>query len=330
VRQQGLDAVDDPTNVDPTVARSRLRSDVVPVLEAIRSGFRSSAARSMDLLGEAADVLAEVAVADLAACTAGAPAGLLRLDRLAALSPARRQLVVRRWLEAAGAPVPSRARGREIIAQALSARADARVAVRLGEHEVRRHRQYLLVQSRNGAPDDPQHLAFTWRGEPEVALPGWGGVLRFTPVTDGPGVPAAWLAEAPLSVRPRTGGERLKPHALRPSRTLKRLFQDAGVPEFRRAGLPLLWRADELVFVAGLGSDVRLLDDDGARVTVAFEADAPLIALQLAEAPAPAPRARRGTAGRGKVAAAATAASAASKAGASSRRPTRSARGPAD
>ena len=120
-----------------------------------------------------------------------------------------------------------------------------------------------------------------WQGEDEVSLPEWGGVLRFEPAgeaTRGEGFDPDWLRAQPLAVRVRGGGERFKPHPTRPSKTLKRLFQDAGIAEFERAALPLVWRGDRLIFVAGLGPDVRLIDADGPRVMLAWRAHAGLIA----------------------------------------------------
>ena len=74
-----------------------------------------------------------------------------------------------------------------------------------------------------------------------------------------------------------SSGERFKPHPTRPSKTLKRLFQDAGIAEFERAALPLVWRDDRLIFVAGLGADARLVDRDGARVRLEWVPDATLL-----------------------------------------------------
>jgi tRNA(Ile)-lysidine synthase len=85
------------------------------------------------------------------------------------------------------------------------------------------------------------------------------------------------LRAVPLEVRPRGGGERFKPHAARPSKTLKRLFQDAGVAEFERGRLPLLWRDGQLIFVGGLGADVRFTDRDGGRIVIEWEPDASLL-----------------------------------------------------
>jgi len=59
---------------------------------------------------------------------------------------------------------------------------------------------------------------------------------------------------------------------------LKRLFQDAGIAEFERARLPLVWRDQQLIFVAQLGADARLVETDGPRVRLEWVADAGLLA----------------------------------------------------
>jgi len=274
VAQRGLDYVDDPSNAEPRLLRGALRTRVLPALRAVRPGFLRGAARSVELLAESAEALHELAAADLASCTDDAPAGMLRLDRLAALPPGRRAVAVRAWLAGQGVEVPSRARLAQVLAQALGSRADARMKVRLGSHEVRRHRGLLLL--RGAQVERHGEATIHWRGEGEIAVPAWGGVLRFE-TTGGEGFDADWLAACPLQLRGRGGGERFKPHALRPSKTLKRLFQDAGIAEFERAALPLVWRADRLIYVAGLGADARLVESGGERVRLDWQPDAALL-----------------------------------------------------
>lgn len=274
VARRELPFVEDPSNAEPRLLRSALRATVLPQLKAIRSGFARGAARSIELLAEAAEVVQELAAADLAACTDDAPAGMLRLDRLSQLTEARRALAVRAWLAAAGVPAPPRARLAQIVAQALAARPDSRLRVRLGAHEVRRHRGLLLLRAAQA--QGRSEVTLRWRGERQIAVPAWGGVLRFER-TQGEGFDAAWLQGEALQLRGRGGGERFKPHALRPSKTLKRLFQDAGIAEFDRAALPLLWRDGRLIFVAGLGADARLVDSGGERVRLDWQPDAALL-----------------------------------------------------
>ena len=43
----------------------------------------------------------------------------------------------------------------------------------------------------------------------------------------------------------------------RPRRTLKNLFQEAGVPSWARSRVPLLFCGEDLVWAPGLGVDVR-------------------------------------------------------------------------
>ncbi|HEX7157177.1 MAG TPA: tRNA lysidine(34) synthetase TilS, partial [Burkholderiaceae bacterium] len=66
VERRRLAYVDDPSNADTHLARNALRLRVVPELEQLRAGFRKSAARSIDLVGEAAEAIQELARGDLA------------------------------------------------------------------------------------------------------------------------------------------------------------------------------------------------------------------------------------------------------------------------
>jgi len=47
----------------------------------------------------------------------------------------------------------------------------------------------------------------------------------------------------------------LQPDARRPHRTLKNLFQEAGVPPWERERMPLLYCGEDLVWVPVLGVD---------------------------------------------------------------------------
>jgi tRNA(Ile)-lysidine synthase len=79
-----------------------------------------------------------------------------------------------------------------------------------------------------------------------------GGELLLRPAT-GRGIDAARLERGRVTLRPRTGGERLQVDPRRPRRTLKNLFQEAGIAPWRRDRLPLLYCGEELVWVPGLG-----------------------------------------------------------------------------
>jgi tRNA(Ile)-lysidine synthase len=127
------------------------------------------------------------------------------------------------------------------------------------EHDGARLRVYrskVLVDPGTAAEFSHQE----WNGESLLKLPGLGGELRFRKAR-GKGIA---LEHQPLSVRLRAGGERLQPDPRRPRRTLKNLFQEAGVPPWQRERLPLLFRGDDLVWVPGLGIDARFQAARGA------------------------------------------------------------------
>src|SRR5882757_1371138 len=265
LHHKGLAYVEDPGNSDLRFDRNSIRLRVLPELARLRSGFRGAAERSIELIAEGAEVLRTLARDDLLICTQGAPHSMLRIDRLVSLPEVRRSLVLREWLAQAGLPAPPRARLREALQQAIFASVDARLLIRIGDRELRRHRGLLCLHApKRGAPV-PHSVQ--WQGEAELAVPGWGGALVFTQTSE-EGFDSRWRGAEPLELRPRTGGERSKPHPTRPSKRLKQIFQDARVPEFERSALPLVWRDGRLIYVAGVGPDVRMLVADGERVRI--------------------------------------------------------------
>jgi tRNA(Ile)-lysidine synthase len=269
-----LPFIEDPSNSDLRFDRNVIRQRVMPELGRLRSGFRAAGERSIELIAEGAEVLRSVAREDLQTCSRDAPASMLRIDRLAMLPEARRTLVLREWLAQAGLASPPRARLLEALHQAIHAGADARMLIRIGEQELRRHRGLLcLIAPRHSTPS--LH-ALQWQGEGELSIPSWGGALLFTRTT-GEGFDTRWLGAEPLQLRPRTGGERFKPHPTRPSKRLKQIFQEAHIPEYQRSTLPLVWRDGRLIYVAGIGPDVRMLVDEGERVRIDWVGAAPLL-----------------------------------------------------
>jgi tRNA(Ile)-lysidine synthase len=265
VQLKALAHIEDPTNSDVRFDRNAIRLRVMPELARLRSGFRGAAERSIELIAEGAEALRSLAREDLQTCVQGAPASMLRIDRLASLPEARRTLVLREWLAQAGLPAPSRARLREALHQAIEAGADARLLIRIGDRELRRHRGLLCLNAPKRSTLELH--AVQWQGEAELAVPSWGGALVFTRTSD-EGFDARWLGAEPLELRPRAGGERFKPHPTRPSKRLKQVFQDARIPEYERSALPLVWRDGRLIYVAGVGPDVRMLVADGERVRI--------------------------------------------------------------
>lgn len=166
---------------------------------------------------------------------------LARAARHFAATDADARFVLREFLRARGLRAPSEAKLVEMLRQ-LTGRG-ARTAI---EHD--------------GA------LLRVYRGRVSIDQRA-GGELRLRPAR-GRGIDAARLERARLTLRARTGGERLQLDARRPRRTLKNLFQEAGIPPWRRERLPLLYCGEELVWVPGLGVAAGWQAPRGARGVV--------------------------------------------------------------
>ena len=121
------------------------------------------------------------------------------------------------------------------------------------EHDGARLRMYRGAVTVERRKERPFHTV-AWRGESTLALPELGGELRFRRAR-GAGIDDRFVTNGNLAVKLRSGGERLQLDARRPRRTLKNLFQEAGVPPWERERLPLIYSGNELVWAPGLGTD---------------------------------------------------------------------------
>lgn len=170
-----------------------------------------------------------------------------RAARHFAKKEAGREELLRAFLRSKGLKAPSEAKLAEMLRQL-----QARGARTLIEHDGARLRVYRDEIHFEQPPDS--FAPIPWRGERRLVVP--GGELRFKRVR-GAGIDCDAVKAAACFVRPRGGGERLQPHPRRPRRTLKNLFQEAGVPSWERERLPLLYCGEALVWAARLGIDER-------------------------------------------------------------------------
>jgi tRNA(Ile)-lysidine synthase len=249
----GLVWVDDPSNDDSRYARNALR----PLLRGMADHFpayREALARSAAHLADAAALIDEMAQEDLARATS---AQGLNVEKLAALPRARQRAVLRAWLSQAGMrAVPAR-RLEDLCAQLLHASEHGRLCIDLPGHRVRRYRGVAVIEPEEAVAARPvaaEPIRFdpAHRVEQRVSVQGWGGELVFSPAAAG--IEPRTL-QAPLSLAPRRGGERIVLRPGGPSRALKQAYQEAGIPPWARARLPLLYAGESLVFAAGLGID---------------------------------------------------------------------------
>jgi tRNA(Ile)-lysidine synthase len=251
----GLRWVDDPSNLDLNFARNAVRHRLMPVLREVLPDLPGQLPATIELLRQARATLQRLADDDLRAVSSGLSAsGVQILDRadLARLVLSRRHAVLRAWVRSLGCLPPPQAR--------LQAMSDQLVDGEGAYGEVG-HDGWQLMRYRDAIFGVPQRelggalvasLAFEWQGEPSVAI-GGGSALEFRVAAEG--LPAAWLRRVPLQIAPASSGARLRLSPRRASRTMKNLWQEAGIPAWLRPRFPALWRDGRLLLAAPFGLD---------------------------------------------------------------------------
>ena len=234
---QRLHWLEDPANADADFDRNFLRNAVLPLLRQRWPDAAGSLARSAALSAQASDLLAAEDAAALAA--ARRDPHTLDIDALLALPPARRARVLRRWIATLQLP-PLPASGiARIEHDLLAARQDATPC--FDWHGARVWRWRGLLHADVLRDPLPRDWSQQWDGRAPLPLPA-GGHLRLL------GAPCFDL---PLRVHARQGGERILLPGRSHSHALKHVLQDAGMPPWQRARLPLLSAADGALLAAG-------------------------------------------------------------------------------
>jgi tRNA(Ile)-lysidine synthase len=233
----GLSWVEDPSNADPDVARSFLRTQVLPLIEtrwAQAAGTLARSAAHAQEAAEAIDTLAEIDLQQVADT-----ANTLACRALGALPTARCKQVVRRWLRTAGRDTPDH-RHLDQIVRLLAARGVASPIVHFADTDVRRFDGRLYCMP--ALAPAPGKTTIAWGGDDMLTLPNGCGTLEFE---DAP------AKEQALTIGFRRGGESLL-QADGGHRRLKDVLREAGVPPWVRERMPLIHVDGELAVVPGL------------------------------------------------------------------------------
>ena len=262
---QDLPWVDDASNAQLHLDRNFLRARVLPLIRQRWPAAASTVARSARHAAEAQQLLDALGEADVARAAAGA---MLSARVLRRLPLERRRNALRYWIAAAGARVPPTTRLEQLATALLAAREDAQPFVAWQGALVQRQGDLLALRigprpaaaALQEADAALGELTWHWREASTCVLPGPFGTLALKVDARGP-VDLDALAPS-LTLRSRSGGERLRPVRGGPRRSLKRLLQEAGVPAPQRAHMPLVFAGERLIAAGDLWLDESVQADD--------------------------------------------------------------------
>ena len=263
---EGLQWIEDESNADDSYPRNFLRHRLLPLMGEKFPAYRETLSRSTQHFAEASGLLDELAQLDAAQSM---QAGTLDVAALRALSLPRAKNLLRYFLHQQGAVMPQAVQLEEMLHQLCDARADAALCIACGGYQVRRYQDRVHVMPELGGFD--RKLSVVWQGEDALDWPALRCRVSFQP-GNGQGISLAKLQRAPVTLRLRSGGEALRPHANGANRTLKNLLQEHRVPPWQRDRLPLLYCGEQLVCVAGVAIaaeyQVKSADEKGLVLAV--------------------------------------------------------------
>jgi tRNA(Ile)-lysidine synthase len=260
--EAGLAWREDESNRDRTLARNRLRLDVLPGLREIHPAADRNVLATAALLRDEHEVLEQAVEEALRKSGGGGSPPSVELARLAQLPAALRRLVLRRLAEdAAGHPVSLGLEEIESIERLAAAGGSGSISLGGGVQAVCEYGIVRFQRPAAAAVSEPAELAVPGRcrfGDWELrcvvdALADSGGALG---TLDAPVLDAGLLART-LTVRSWSPGDRMSPLGLAGTKSLQDLFVDRKVPRSVRGLLPVVESAGEIAWVAGVAVSDR-------------------------------------------------------------------------
>lgn len=252
--------IEDPSNEINDFDRNYLRNEIMPMMIERWPAARQTLSRSASLQVDVLSCLQELAVIDIKAATIeetasvttavanGQTVQVLDVKALQTLSSERLNNALRYWVSSNGMRVPSKKVLQQIVSDiVLKQEMDSSPLQSWGEGEIRRFRNRLYVMQPLTPHDANQKIR--WKIDQPLYIASLNRTLLPEDLKDSKlSLPEG--AEE-LTVRFRTGGERLKPNGSNQHRSLKNLLLEAGIPPWERARIPLLFYNEQLISVLG-------------------------------------------------------------------------------
>ncbi|MBD2858270.1 tRNA lysidine(34) synthetase TilS [Spongiibacter sp. KMU-158] len=237
-RLRGLSWIDDPSNADTSFDRNFVRHRMLPVLAERWPDGSTRLSKIAELQAETNILLSQYVQADLQQLLRDA--GELDLAGLVQFSTERQRVVLRAFLASFGIEV-ERAELSELLEQCFAA-PDRQPEWVFPQGILRRHRQRLCFSAPHDSKPDGMATPILW---PDLATPLALGESRLIATFGGEFCP-----KGEVSIGWREPGMRCQLAGESHSRALKKLFQEWGIPQWRRQQVPLIFCDGELAAIA--------------------------------------------------------------------------------
>lgn len=243
--EHNLEWIKDQSNQDTTFDRNFLRKEILPAIESRWPNYRSSWSKSLQLIAEANDMLQKLADIDLANSLTEDKT-VISIIGLAELSEARQRNVFRHWIEKSGLPEPGWNLLQQMVYEFTTLDKQKERVIPANGFSLGRYRDslYLLTEQANR----PENLNWNPQQKAELEIEGCGTLIAREVIGEG----LAKSQADSFDIRFRQGGEYCRLLG-RPSKSLKKLLQEAHIEPWLRDRIPLIYQGNELVCIPGIG-----------------------------------------------------------------------------
>jgi len=222
------------------------------------NGFNGCVSRSIELLQQQQALIDEISQSDLAQAyllSDKPETKAIPVAYLSSLSMARQANLIRYWLGQHQLLMPSKVILEQILYQAVNAKVDAKISIKIGKHTIQRFRNELYIVAESQQNEDVHDC-----NSNQVLLSNGTYLVKH----QGKGIRDVNSDEV-ISVRFSNLKTRIKPKNKPGSNTVKHWLKDLKVPPWQRNNVPLIYYNDVLVQVVGY-----FINDDFAQAQGVF------------------------------------------------------------
>jgi tRNA(Ile)-lysidine synthase len=255
--QEKLNWIEDESNLMLNFNRNYIRKQIMPLIKVRWPQAGKTLQRAAKQCAFSVTIDDEIAKQDLVDIQ-GKQKNNITISKLLYYSEARRNNVIRYWLQQLQLPLPHEIHLQKIMQNVLHSSIDAQPLLTWQGVEIRRYRDDLYAMPPITQNDDKVILQLNLPTLSEnllnqteaisLELPNNLGTLLATPSKS---KELRILPKQIVDIRFRRGGEKIQPYGRKETHELKKLFQEWGVPPWLRNHIPLLYCANNLVAVVG-------------------------------------------------------------------------------
>ena len=242
--QLHLNWVEDPSNQCDNFERNFLRNQIIPQLKTHWQALDKTVARTAKHCANAQKLLTTLAV-DLLAKLMNTDHSL-PIEALLSLENHQRSLVIRQWFAHFNLKMPSVQFIDQLFNHVITAKKGANPILERHDCQIRRYQNKLHCLITDNMTLNP----LCWLQKNEKLSLSESSYLQL--LSKNTGISQDLWQTSIITIKYRSGGERIALPNRKGHHSLKKLFQEANIPPWERERIPLIYLNDNLIAIADL------------------------------------------------------------------------------